>query len=247
MSSKEKEFWNACRDGKLEKVKELSLQIDDINWGNPNVFDYTGLQISCALGNEEIVEYLISHPKINVNKEDKNGATPLFWACSAGKEEIVKILLKDERVNVNKEDKDGSTPLFIACYNGKEEIVKILFASGREIDTTKKTFPGNNAWNNTTAAEIARKEHDYYDNGEWKKGSFPQIAKLVDEYAKNPMEIILRLRKEMSKYLLIVQISIQQNHLQKLNNSNQKNRNNRNPFGKILWNPFVMVLPIRSN
>ena len=204
MSSKEEEFYYACMKGNLEKVKELSNQIDDINWGNPNsLFNgYTGLHTSCARGNKEIVEYLISHPKINVNKEDQIGRTPLFIACANGKEEIVKILLKDERVNVNKEDRYGGTPLFTACENGKEEIVKILFASGREIDTTKKTIPGNSDWNNTTAAEIARKEHNYYDNGEWKKGSFPQIAKLVDEYSKNPMEIMLRLRKEMSKYFV---------------------------------------------
>ena len=80
--------------------------------------------------------------------------------------------------------------MFIACWKGNEEIVKILFASGREIDTTKKTIPGNRDWNNTTAAEVARK-----------RGK-EQIAKLVDEYAKNPMEIILRLRNEMSKYFV---------------------------------------------
>ena len=183
MSSKEQEFFNACDENNLEKVKELSNQID-INWGNSN--GWTGLHFSCRWGNKEIVEYLISHPKINVNKENKNGETPLWNACWNGKEETVKILLKDERVNVNKEEKDGQTPLWIACYYGRE-IVKILFASGREIDTTKKTKPGNDVWNNTTAAEIARKEGK------------EQIAKLVDEYSKNPMEIILRLRKEMSK------------------------------------------------
>ena len=122
------------------------------------------------------------------------GITPLYYACANGREEIVKILLKDERVNVNKENKDGITPLWTSCCYGKEEIVKILFASGREIDTTKKTIPGNNDWNNKTAAEIARE-----------RGK-EQIAELVDEYAKNPMEIILRLRNEMSKYFLIVQI-----------------------------------------
>ena len=106
MSLKEEEFYEACRNGNLEKVKVLSLQIDDINWGNPKVNDWTGLHISCYEGKKEIVEYLISHPKINVNKEDNGGQTPLFIACLNGKEEIVKILLKDERVNVNKEDKD---------------------------------------------------------------------------------------------------------------------------------------------
>ena len=225
MSSKEKEFWNACEKNDLEKVKELSNQIDDINWGNPNVDGWTGLHISCYEGKKEIVEYLISHPKINVNKENEDGKTPLWIACWYGREEIVKILLKDERVNVNKESKSGYTPLFSACVNGKEEIVKILlkvervnvnkedhrgatplhwacyngreetvkilFASGREIDTTKKTNPGNDYWNNTTAAEIAAEVA--------RKEGKEQIAKLVDEYAENPMEIILRLRNEMSK------------------------------------------------
>ena len=139
-----------------------------------------------------------------MNKENNDGATPLLIACYWGKEKIVKILLKDERVNVNKEKNDGWTPLWVACYYGREETVKILFASGREIDTTKKTNANHWQYPNTTAAEIARK-----------KGK-EQIADLVDEYAEKPMEIILRLRKEMSKYLLIVQISIQQNHFAKI-------------------------------
>ena len=232
-------FYNACQKNNLEKVKELSNQIDDINWGNPNDFNYTGLHIACSLGNKEIVEYLISHPKINVNKEDHNGETPLYIACYYGYEEIVKILLKDERVNVNKEDNYGATPLWRACWNGrveivkillkdkradvnkeknngetplwiacsnrKEEIVKILFASGREIDTTKKTNANHWKHPNTTAAEIARE-----------KGK-EQIEKLVDEYAKNPKEIIVRLRNEMSKYFVNYFKFIQQNYLQKLN------------------------------
>ena len=197
MSSKEQEFWKACMNGNLEKVKELSNQID-INWGDSD--GWTGFFVACLSGNKEIVEYLISHPKINVNNENNDGRTPLWRACWYGKKEIVKILLKDERVNVNKEDNDGWTPLWRACANGKEEIVKILFASGREIDTTKKT----NA-NETTAAEIAR------------RFQYEQIAKLVEEYAKNPMEIILRLRKEMSKYLLIVSNLFNKIFLQKLN------------------------------
>ena len=203
MSSKEKEFWNACKENNLEKVKELSNQIDDINWGNPDVFDYKGLHTSCNNGKKEIVEYLISHPKINVNKETNDGLTPLYRACASGKEEIVKILLKDERVNVNKENKDGWTPLWVACWNGNEEIVKILFASGREIDTTKKTNASAD-YPNSTAAEIARKVGK------------EQIAKLVDEYAKNPMEIILRLRNEMIKYFELFKF-IQRIILQKMN------------------------------
>ena len=214
MAQKEEEFYEACREGNLENVIILSLIQDsrfvnqiDVNWRNPNHNYWTGFHSSCREGRKEIVEYLISHPKINVNKESNSGKTPLYLACLKEKGEIVKILLKDERVSVNKEDALGVTPLYTACRWGKEEIVKILFASGREIDTTKKTIPGNESWNNKTAAEIARK--DVLGSG---KGE--QIAKLVDEYAKNPMEIILRLRNEMSKYFLIVQIYSQQNHLQ---------------------------------
>ena len=81
MSSKEEEFYNACEKNNLEKVKELSLQIDDINWGNPNHGDSTGLHISCREGKKEIVEYLISHPKINVNKESHYGRNNTFVLC----------------------------------------------------------------------------------------------------------------------------------------------------------------------
>ena len=80
------------------------------------------------------------------------------------------------------------TPLYTACFCGREEIVKILFASGREIDTTKRTNANAYPNPNKTAAEIARKRGKDH------------IAKLVVSYSRNPIEIILRLRNYMSNY-----------------------------------------------
>ena len=102
---------------------------------------------------------------------------------------MMKIMLRDERVDVNQGDKNGRTTLWMSCEYGKMAAVEILFASGRRIDVTKKPIRGDGKWKNFTAAEVARK-HNYH-----------QIAELVDEYERNPKEVILRLRKELGNLI----------------------------------------------
>ena len=220
MESKEEEFYWACRDGNLEKVKELSNEIDDINWGNPNDFDQTGLFISCSFGMKEIVEYLIAHPKINVNKENEYGRTSLNVAFYGGNEEIVEVLIKDRRVDVNKGDDNGWTPLWGACYWGYETIVKI-FVKDHRVDVDKEdNFGRTPLWIAcfrekdeivkillANRKDIDTKKTSRFDSFDQfttaaniaRKKGFEQIAKLIDEYDQNPMAITLRLRKELSE------------------------------------------------
>ena len=47
-------------------------------------------------------------------------------------------------------------PLWIASQNGHLPIFQLILASGREIDTKTKSIAGAAAWNNKTAAEMAR-------------------------------------------------------------------------------------------
>jgi len=126
LKENEEEFWISCRKGDLEKVKELSKLVSDINWVNDKRKRLTGLHIACERGRRDIVEYLLTLPQIQVNQKDSDGITPFHLGCEHGREEIVKILLEDKRVDVNPLESERWTPLYVACMQKSEEIVKIL-------------------------------------------------------------------------------------------------------------------------
>ena len=192
---KAKEYWVACAKGNLQKVKEISTEYNDvINWKNlHHSRHYTGLHIACEMRQTEIVDYIIKLPHIQLNQRDYRGRTSLYVACLNGNEDIVEILLTYGRgiIDVNQGDNnEGRTPLHAACLKGKEEIVKILLASGEGIDVRKKTNPGDKDWNGKTAAEIARMRNSN------------DIADLIDEYARNPRDVMLKMKQELGISLL---------------------------------------------
>lgn len=43
---------------------------------------------------------VLTHPKVLVNEEDKNGKTALVFAAILGNIKTVKLLLKDHRMNL---------------------------------------------------------------------------------------------------------------------------------------------------
>ena len=48
----------------------------------------------------KVVKELLNHPKIDVNKPDKEGFTALMWAAYLNKLDIVKILLQRPDIEV---------------------------------------------------------------------------------------------------------------------------------------------------
>ena len=73
----------------------------------PNLVDVTGpsnhaLVTACTYGHRDIVELLLAHPNVDVNKPDNHGWTPFAWAFHYGKEGAVEALLSDPRTDVNK-------------------------------------------------------------------------------------------------------------------------------------------------
>eukprot|EP00981_Chlorochromonas_danica_P016214 scaffold16062_cov278-Ochromonas_danica.AAC.4 len=89
-------------------------------------------------GHVEVVLVLLRDERVDVNKADKNGWTPLHTACGRGHVEVVLVLLGDERVDLNK---DGWTPLHTACGSGHVEVVK-LFLLEENVNANKTTNRG---------------------------------------------------------------------------------------------------------
>jgi hypothetical protein len=173
--------------------------------GRPN-YGNTALH-SAVCRNEKIVELLLAHPNIDVNKPDINGHTPLQRAVSAHTnhpdidvnaseqekstafhiatltkhKEILRLLLNHPNIDVNKCNLSGATPFWCAANRGHTEITKMLLASNKWIDTRCKFLPehkGNEFYGLTPSVVAIR-------NG------------LIEDYEKNPQKTRRSLRIEL--------------------------------------------------
>lgn len=104
----------------------LSLDITQLGIDNDrkqmllkqNLDVITPLGIAVERGYKEIVELLLKHPGIDVNKQLNNGATALIIAAEKGRDEIVELLLNHPDINVNEPNKYGETALITAAEKG---------------------------------------------------------------------------------------------------------------------------------
>ncbi len=81
-----------------------------------------------------IFSYLLEQ-KVDINKYDEQGSTPLLTACANNKTEFIKALL-DANANPNLAGKSGleATPLMQAAGFNNVEILKILIANGAQVN-----------------------------------------------------------------------------------------------------------------
>ncbi|KAJ8113745.1 hypothetical protein OPT61_g4195 [Boeremia exigua] len=75
---------------------------------------------------QAVVKLLLDMNELDVNSEDDNGHTPIFWAVITGNVALVKLLLDTNKVDLEKTDKDGSTALMLAADNDQSEIAHLL-------------------------------------------------------------------------------------------------------------------------
>merc|ERR1739848_38922 len=87
----------------------------------------TPLIILCKLGLEEVVQYLLQHPNLDVNIADNDRDTALLLACgrSPNNEAIVSMLLGHQDIQVNKVNSFKDTPLITACMKSQLGVVKL--------------------------------------------------------------------------------------------------------------------------
>ncbi|KAH8337249.1 hypothetical protein KR059_004221, partial [Drosophila kikkawai] len=105
----------------------------------------TPLVISCRNGHYDIVEYLLTKCRANVEQvgsvsfdgEPIEDAPPLWCAAAAGHLGIVKMLVR-RGANVNSTTRTNSTPLRAACFDGHYEIVKYLVHHGADFEVANR-------------------------------------------------------------------------------------------------------------
>ena len=62
----------------------------------------------------------------DVNEQDSDGITALYYACYFNNTELVEILLKHDNINVNLQDTDGSSPFTFACGDYRYECALMM-------------------------------------------------------------------------------------------------------------------------
>jgi len=191
-------FYVACQEGHKE-VAALLLADPRIESNRPSDTTVTPFSIACECGHKEVVSLLLADPRIGLNQPNDNEATPFFMACQNGHTEVVSLLLADPRVDPNKPRNKEATPLWFASQNGHLMAVQHLLASGKKIDTRRRS-----KFNDKTAAEHARamaarttkpaKETE--DDFQIRKSNGPLCADLIDDYEREPVPVIYRLRRQ---------------------------------------------------
>ena len=202
--SKEQQLWDACTSENLELVKHFAKDpAIDVNWADPKD-NRTALYIACLHGHLFAVELLLKSPNIDVNKAQKEGATPFHIACAQGHKEVVLSLLKDRRLNMNLSNHNQLSPLWCASQEGHLSVIECLLASGREVDTKTKSIAGPAAWNNKTAVEIARAQGTRTKSADETEEEYARskqngslIAVLLDSFEENPQQVRARLREQL--------------------------------------------------
>jgi ankyrin repeat protein len=151
----------AARFDDVKTIKQYADQQGDINLAEPDRGE-TLLMISVRENSQRVFEYLLQHPKSQLDQRAKNGDTAimlaayleqkesvqhlidagaqvnqqgwtaLHYAAVVGHFQIIQLLIK-QRADVNAETPNKTTPLMLAARRGEMTVVKYLIAEGADI------------------------------------------------------------------------------------------------------------------
>ena len=118
-------FLQLCSDGDLEEVRAALARGEDVNSRDKN--KVTGLMGTLFKAHNTVVEVLLQHPSLDINRSDCRGFTAVHWACLADNVTSLRMLLGDPRLtSVNTRIHCGWTPLMVAVHKGSVECVREL-------------------------------------------------------------------------------------------------------------------------
>ena len=131
------DFFKACEEGNLDKVKKFIKKGYDVNETSERSFlSITPLMYAAGEGRFDVVKYLIDHGA-DVNKKDYEERTAIHYASERGSLKVVEALLSNG-AEIDVEDENRCTPLTLAAE--KRHIDISLYLINRGADVNKKDF-----------------------------------------------------------------------------------------------------------
>ncbi|KAG4421365.1 hypothetical protein IFR04_005548 [Cadophora malorum] len=92
----------------------------------------------------DVLQTLLSDPRVSPNHVDRTGRNAMSWAASEGHTDIVKYLLSLQHMRVEERDQTGRTALSWAAGSGHLEVT-IALRHSRRFDISSKDNDGRNA------------------------------------------------------------------------------------------------------
>ena len=96
----------------------------------------TPLIESASCGYLELVQFLVTTVKCNVNFTDERHQSSLLKASEGGKTDVVQFLCENKAI-VSQCNMYGQSPLYAACYGGHIETVKMLLQNKADVSHCK--------------------------------------------------------------------------------------------------------------
>ena len=136
----------ACSYNKFELVKFL-LEDENINpqerrQGTDSILGRILWRASSNSESAKILEYLLEHPRVDVNVRNGANRTPFQIACTLNNKSILELFIKNPRVDLSVSD-NGQSPMFEACAYGSIQTFEALIECDKiDVDLPE---PGTNA------------------------------------------------------------------------------------------------------
>ncbi|KAL6630747.1 ankyrin repeat-containing domain protein [Neocallimastix sp. 'constans'] len=116
----------------VERIK-LKQNVDNTNFQNNGPLNIYPINENRISDLNEIINYLINHPDINLDIKDEEGRSPLFYAILYKNDElVVKLIIKNKNVLFSK-DNNEATPLHYVVLSGNITMAKKIVDNAKII------------------------------------------------------------------------------------------------------------------
>lgn len=137
-------FVEAAQEGDLYLVKELVIHFKvPKGVAHTSKPGFTALHMACRRGRREVVEWLLSAPKVDLEKADDKGRTAIYHAVKGGEVALLKLLINNGADLDVQKKKKRCTALHKAADNQQMKCAEMLIESNCKVNIQVK-FNHNN-------------------------------------------------------------------------------------------------------
>ena len=116
-----------CRHGDIEGVQAAIDHGADVNVEDR--VGGTGLMVALKNNQNNVVQLLLNHPQIDVNKVNRNGKGALHYAVvGVNQEGLAALLARQDLTTINQRDNEGDEPIIFAVEYNAVNCFKLLLA-----------------------------------------------------------------------------------------------------------------------